>query len=195
MMRIHGMLMAAAATVLVAAGCASKEEPATQAVATAEAALAELRPDAAKYAPAELAAADAKLAALKQKLAKEEYQDVLAQAPELGNQVSSLKEIVISKQTQMAAAMNEWQRLSEKVPPMIDSIQRQVDSFTGTRLPKELKKEVFEAAKASLESMKATWAEAKAAFGAGNAAEAADKGRTVEAKGDEVSAQLGMSPA
>lgn len=193
-MRIHTVLMAAAATVLVAAGCASKEEPAAQAVASAEAALTEIRPDAVKYAPQELEAADASLAKLKQKLEKEEFKEVLADAPQLGNQVTLLKETVISKQTQMAAATHEWERLSTEVPPMIDSMQRQIESLAGTRLPKELTKEMFAAAKSSLEAMKSTWAEAGAAFSAGNAAEAADKGRIVEAKGQEVSAQLGMSP-
>jgi len=55
-------------------------------------------------------------------------------------------------------------------------------------------KESFEAAKAALQSMKSLWAEASAAFEAGNAILAADKARMVQAKGEEVIDQLGMSP-
>ena len=192
-MRIHE-LMAAAATALVAVGCASKEEPATQALAAAEAALAKVRTDAVQYAPAELEAADARLATLEQRLAKEEYKQVLEGVPQLNGEVSALQEVVVSRQTQIAAAANEWDRLKEEVPPMIDSIQRQVDSLTGSPLPREVTREGFAAAKASLATMKATWAEANAAFSAGNAAGSAEKGRAVEAQAVDVSARLGMSP-
>ena len=57
-----------------------------------------------------------------------------------------------------------------------------------------MNQESFEAAKATLESMKSLWAEASAAFDAGNAIVAADKARQVQAKGEKVIDQLGMSP-
>ena len=69
-----------------------------------------------------------------------------------------------------------------------------VDSLASSpKLPKEVDKHEFEAAKASLETMKTTWAEATAAFSAGNATEAADKAREVQDKVAEVKGQLGMN--
>jgi hypothetical protein len=195
-MRISKVLLALAATTLLVAGCAKKEEPANQAVASVEAALSAVRDDAAKYAPAELRTAEENLAALKDKLAKEKYQDALAGAAELQKEVNTLKEVSVSRQTQMVAATREWERLSADVPKMVEAIQTRVDTLSGSpRLPKNVSKEAFEAAKAGLASMKSLWAEAGSAFSAGRANEAADKARMVQAKGEEVIAQLGMNAA
>ena len=187
--------VAMAATTLLVTGCASKEEPATQAVITAEASLAEVRVDAAKYAPEELKVAEAKLAKLRTELANDDFKDVLSGSSQLTQEVATLKEVVVSKQTQDAAATHEWESLSSEVPKMVEAIESRVDTLSESRkLPAEVNKESFVAAKVALESMKTTWAEASAAFDAGNATEAADKGRLVQAKAAEVAGQLGISP-
>lgn len=184
----------ATATFLIA-GCASKEEPAAQAAVLAEASLAEVRVDAAKFAPEELKAAEAKLAKIKTDLANDEYKDVLSDSSRLTQEVATLKEVVVSKQTQDAAATHEWESLSAEVPKMVQAIESRVDTLSESRkLPEEVNKEVFEAAKVALQTMKTTWAEASAAFDAGNATLAADKGRLVQAKAAEVAGQLGISP-
>jgi len=175
-------------------GCANNEEPARQALAAAEASLAEVRVDAAKYAPDELQQVESRLARAKEDLAKEEYTDVLGGATQITKETAMLKDVVVSKQTQAVAATHEWEALSEEVPKMVQAIENRVDSLTGAKLPKDLDKESFESAKAELQSMKSLWAEASAAFEAGNAILAADKARMVQAKGEEVIDQLGMSP-
>ena len=182
-----------AGTVLFS-GCANNEEPARQALAAAETSLAEIRVDAAKYAPEELQQIESRLARVKDDLAKEEYTDVLGGATQLTKETATLKEVVVSKQTQDVAATHEWEALREEVPKMVRAIENRVDSLSGTKLPEDLDKESFESAKAALESMKSQWAEASAAFEAGNAILAADKARMVQAKGEEVFDQLGMSP-
>ena len=187
-------LLAIAATALLLGGCANNEEPARQALASAEASLAEIRVDAAKYAPTELETAESRLAKVKEDLAKKEYKDVLGGATQLTKETATLKEIVVSKQTQAVAATHEWESLSEEVPKMVKAIENRVDTLSGAKLPKDVDKESFESAKAGLQSMKSLWAEASAAFEAGNAILAADKARMVQAKGEEVFDQLGMSP-
>jgi predicted metalloendopeptidase len=195
-MRISKVLMGLAATALLITGCASKEAPATQALVSAEAALGEVRVDAAKYAPEELKVPEATLAKLKEELAKQDYKKVLAGTPELYKEVITLKETVVSKQTQLVAAANEWEDLSTEVPKMLEAIQSRVDTLSESpRLPKNVNKQAFEAAKSDLETMKATWAEASAAYSAGNTTEAADKARMVQAKGEKALDQLGMSAA
>jgi hypothetical protein len=194
-MRIPNALIALAATSILITGCASQEEPAAQAVTAAELSLAEIRVDAAKFAPEELKAAETKLAKLKSELAKDDYKDALVGSSELTREVAVLKEVVVSKQTQAAAATHEWESLSEEVPKMVQAIENRVDSLSGSpKLPSDVNKEAFEAAKVALEMMKTGWAEASAAFDAGNATEAADKGRLVQAKAEEVAGQLGISP-
>jgi len=177
------------------AGCASKEEPARQVVASADAALNELRPDAVKYAPDALQAAESSIAAARHDLEKKKYQDVLSSAPKLNEQLTTLKDTVVARQTQNAAATHEWEELSEEVPKLVDAIQVRVNTLSGSRLPKDIDKQSFETAKSTLSEMKSLWAEANAAFDAGNATEAADKGRRVQARAKEVSQQLGISAA
>ena len=154
----NALVISVVATVLGVAGCASKEDPAKEAVAQAESALAELRADAAKFAPAELTSAEALLAEQKQRLSKEEYKEVLEAQPKLATEVNTLKETVVAKQTQIAASTLEWERLKKHVPTMITSIENQIEAMKGTRLPKEVTKDAFESAKADLAAMKAQWA-------------------------------------
>jgi len=184
-MRIHALILALGASALLTAGCASNEEPAKQAVASAETALNQVRPQAAKLVPEQLQAADDKLAALKIGLAKEHYKEVLAEAKQLNGEVVTLNDAVVAKQTQLAAATHEWEDLNEEVPKMVQAIESQVGNLSGSKR---------DAAKLELDSMKSQWAEASAAFDAGDPTVAADKGRLVQAKAKEVSAQLGMSP-
>ena len=190
-MRNSGILSMLAAALLMTA-CANKEEPAKRVVAGAEAVLAQVRDDATVYAPDELKVADEKLATAKDNITWEKYQVVLDQAPDLNASVTAVKDAVVSKQTQAAAAAREWTDLSEQVPKIVDALQSRVDELSKVRkLPPEVKKETLETAKTELEGMKTTWAAASAAFSAGQANDAADKGRTVKAKGEELLKQLG----
>jgi hypothetical protein len=194
-MQLLKSLVAIAATTVLFTGCARDEEPARQALAQAETSLAEIRVDAAKFAPEELQSAEARLAKVKADLAKEEYKDVLGGATQLTKDTAMLKEVVVSKQTQNVAATHEWEALSEEVPKMVQAIESRVDTLSGSKkLPQDVNKEAFEAAKATLAAMKSLWAEASAAFDSGNAIMAADKARMAQAKGEEAIDQLAMSP-
>ena len=193
-MRITALILALGAFALVTIGCANKEEPATRAVQSAEAALNEVRPDASKYVPGQLQATEARLATIKADLAQEKYKEVLTAVPKFVEETQALQDAAVARQTQEAAATHEWEALNAEVPKMVEAIEKRVDSLKGARLPRELSKESFETAKSTLEEMKTTWAEASAAATAGNPTEAADKGRAVQAKAREVSAQLGISP-
>ena len=188
-------LLAASAAALLIAACGNQEQPARQALASAEESLSEVRVDAAKYAPEELENAESRLARIKGDLADKEYKDVLGGATQLTKEAATLKELVVSKQTQAVAATHEWETLKEEVPKMVQAIETRVDTLSDSpKLPKDVNKDTFEAAKATLESMKSLWAEASAAFDAGNAVAAADKARQVQAKGEKVIDELGISP-
>jgi hypothetical protein len=194
-MRISNALLGLAASALLITGCSSQKDPAANVLTQAEAALAEVRVDGAQYAPGELKAAEDTLAKLKADFAKKDYKQVLESVPQFNTEMAALKELVVATQTQMVAATREWETLSTEVPKVVEEIQVRVNNLSGSKLPKEVKKDAFEAAKASLETMKTTWAEATAAHSAGNMLEAADKARMVQAKGEEVKTQLGMNAA
>ena len=193
-MRIsHAFLPLVAATLLIA-GCGDKE-PATSAVAQAEAALGTVRADAAQFAAPELQAADATLANMKANLSKEDYRAVVAEVPKFNTEMRTLKESVVSRQTMAVVDQREWEALNKEVPQAVEAIQVRVDNLAGTKLPKEITKETFDAAKTELETIKATWAEATAAAASGNTTEAATKGRTVQGKTEKLKTELGMNPS
>jgi hypothetical protein len=191
-MRIAQLFLPLAAALIISA-CGNKE-PATNAVAQAEAALSGIRDEASKHASTELQAAEATLAKMKDDLANEDYRAVVQGVPPFNAQIKTLQETMVTNQTLAAAAQNEWDTLNAEVPKTVEAIQVRVDALSGSKLPKEITKETFETAKTELETMKATWAEATAAAGAGDTQLAADKGRTVQAKGEELKNQLGLNP-
>ena len=195
-MKLTNVLMALTASAMLMTGCTSQKDPAENAVMQAEAAMTELRVDAAKFAPDELKTTETTLAKMKDDLAKEDYKDVVAGVPQFNKEVATLRETLVGRQTQIIAATREWETLNAEVPKAVEEIQVRVDSLASSpRLPKEVDKQEFETAKASLETMKTDWAAATAAFSEGNATEAADKARGVQAKVSEVKDQLGMNPA
>jgi hypothetical protein len=193
-MRISQAFFPLIAATLLVTGCGDKD-PANSAVTQAEASLETVRPDAGKFAAAELQAADATLASMKANLAKGDYGAVVADVPKFNTEMRSLKEAVISKQTLAVADQREWEMLSKEVPPTVEAIQAQVEKLSQGKLPKEISKETFASAKTDLESVKTTWTEATAAASSGNTTEAASKGRTALAKAEELKTQLGMKAA
>lgn len=194
-MKSTNVLMALTTSALLITGCTNQKDPAENAVTQAEAAVAELRVDAAKFAPEELKTTESTLAEMKAELGKQDYKDVIADVPEFNKQVATLRETLVGRQTQVIAATREWESLNAEVPKAVEEIQVRVDSLASSpKLPKEVDKHEFEAAKASLETMKSDWAAASAAFSSGNATEAADKARSVQGKVDEVKTQLAMNP-
>lgn len=193
-MRISRAFLPLVAGALLLTACGN-EQPANNAVTQADAALSPMRDDASKFAPDELKAADATLAKMKEDLAKEDYKAVVGAVPQFNNDVKTLQETLVQRQTLAAAAQNEWDTLNAEVPKAVEAIQVRVDSLKGARLPKEISKENYEAAKTELETVKATWTEATAAASTGDTATAADKGRTVAAKVEEIKNELAMNPA
>ena len=109
--------------------------------------------------------------------------------------LATLKDSVAARKVEFDAATAEWGTLSADLPNMVSAIQSRVDvlSKSSKRLPKNLSKDSFDAAKAGLDMMKSTWDAANADFTAGNPIDAVAKAKTVQAKGAEVLALLGMT--
>jgi hypothetical protein len=198
-MRFSNLFLVFAATALIATGCAQQKAPATKALDAVEASLAEVRDDAAKYAPEGLKGVESQVARLKESLDKKEYDNVLAGTPELSKAVDSLKDAVSSGKKHAAAALaaakSEWATLNDEVPKMIENIQTNVDAQSKKKIRFKVSKDELESAKSGLEWMKSEWAEATAALSSGKQITAAEKARAVKAKGEEVQKTLGMKEA
>ena len=200
-MRIHRIsFVTVIATALLAVGCASQKEPATQALAGVESALAAIKEEAGKYAPEQLAAVEKRVGELKNSLQKGDYKGILAAAPALTGDVASLKKAAEDKKAEVMAALEaaraEWPALAADLPKMVGAIQSRVDVLSKSRaLPKGIDAAGFESAKTGLGEMKAQWDEASAAFLSGDAGVAVEKAKAIQAKGAEVMAALGMKPA
>ncbi len=194
-MRISSALLAVAAAALLVTGCAKQREPATKALDQIEKSLAEVKEDAAKYAPDGLKGVEAQLARLKTSLDNKDYENVLAGSPQLEKAVDSLKSAVSSGKAQaraaFAAAKSEWDSLNAEVPKMVESIQTRVDALSKSkRLPWGINKDEFEGAKSAFESMKSTWADASAEAKKGDPVEATSKGKSAKGMGQEIIDQL-----
>jgi hypothetical protein len=187
---------AAVAALLVVAGCAGQKEPATQAVAAVESTLASIKEDAAKFLPEDLSAIESSLAGLKDNLAKADYKAVLAAAPDVSNRGATLQQAVAAKKAEYeaaaATAREQWTSYQD-LPKMVEAIQSRVDTLSQSkRLPRNLKQESFDAAKAGLEQVKSAWSEATAAFGQGDSVTAVTKAEAAKQKGTEVMQLLGL---
>jgi hypothetical protein len=193
-MRFAKVILALAATTLLATGCGKMKNEATAALTGIETSVTALKEEGTKYAPVAYQGVESTLATLKDSLAKKDYETVLAGTPELGKAVESLKTAIESGKQQYEAATAEWSSLSADVPKMVEAIQSRVDILSSAkRLPKNVSQAALDGAKAGLESMKSMWGEATAAFADGKPGDAADKARAVKAKGEEVLAALGMN--
>jgi outer membrane murein-binding lipoprotein Lpp len=194
-MRRINILLAVVAATLIAGGCSQQKTNATKVLDAVDNSLADIKDDAARYAPDGLKGVQSQLDRLQASLKNKDYDDVIAGAPQLNKAVDSLRAAVKSgkehARAATASAKNEWQSLSVEVPKLVDSIQSRVDELSKKkRLPMGVSKDEFEGAKTSLASMKSMWAEASDEFKSGKQVEAAQKAKTVKGMGEELRDQL-----
>jgi hypothetical protein len=185
-----------ASTLLAVGGCSRAKDDATRAVSAAEASLASVREDAAKYMAAELQSVDSSVTALKESMAKGDYKVVVANAPGVNSSIESLKAGVAAKMEENRAAGAEWSTYSTAVPQMVTALQSRVDTLTKSkRMPKNLDATAFGTVQTDLETMKVEWAAASAAHDSGNDIDAVAKAKSAKATGERLLTQLGMNSA
>jgi len=194
-MRSAKLFAMVAAASLALAACANQKEPAEQAFAKVESALAEFHADAEKYASEELKDVDADVANMKKNLANQDYGAVVMSAPSVSSSISKLKETVAQRKADaeqmLAAAKTEWDGISATLPKAVETLQARVDQLVKTKkMPKGMDKAAFDAAKADFETLKTSWTQAASDFAAGNVAEAVRKARGLKAQADDLATKL-----
>jgi hypothetical protein len=193
-----GFVSLAMAVVLLA-GCANKMEPARNAIAGIEAAIAAAGPDAAQYIPDQLQAMTSQLNDLKMKFDQKDYKGVLAAAPALLTQAQGLASAAGSaKQAAQAAALEaltgEWGTLATDIPAQLAAVTSRVGILSKSKkLPAGLDATSFDALKAGTDEAMTLWDQATAAQAAGNMEQAVTVARQVKGNLDAAMAALGMS--
>ncbi|HKE44870.1 MAG TPA: hypothetical protein VKB41_10090 [Steroidobacteraceae bacterium] len=185
-----------ALAVLVSA-CTNYKEPAQAAITQAETALDAISVDAQKYLPDKYKEVQDAIDAAKASFEKNDYKGALAAAKDLPAKVSELgTEVKAAKEQAIAALTDSWNSMSGDLPKMVDAIQSRVDMLSKSKkLPKGLDQATFDAAKSGLDEMKNMWNAAQQSFSSGNVEDAVAKAKSVQAKGSEIMASLGMQTA
>ncbi len=186
--------VAALAGLLAAAASCSQKDPAEEAIAAAENALAAVYEDAQKYVPERYAEVKAKLETARTAFNEERYADAIAGVKDIPAHAEALaKEAAAAKQQRVSEMNADWARLSGSLPGLLAGIGARLDELgTMRRLPQGMDKPLLEEAKAAFASAQTAWSEAGAAFTAGDLESAASRARNVEAMAQDLVARLGM---
>ncbi len=196
--RISAQWLALLLAGMLLAACGGQKEPAEKAIASAEAAIAKIRDDAARFVPDDLKDLEASLAGMKDNLAKQNYPAVLQAARSLNTRIAAVANSVASMKTEAEATTaqltEQWNTLSEEVPELVERVTARVDSITKSKkLPKDVDQELFDHVKTESESMAQSWQQALGAFSNGNMQEAVDRAQIAKEKAAAAMHTLGMN--
>ncbi len=196
-----GFLSLAMAAMLLA-GCANQMEPAKQAIAGIEAAIAAAGPDAAQLIPDQLQAVTSQLNDLKMKFDQKDYKGVIAAAPALLTQAqglagaaSSAKQAAEAAQAAALQALTtEWGTISADLPAQLAAVTSRVGILSKSKkLPAGLDAAAFDSAKVGTDDATALWNQATAAQSAGDLEQAVTAARQAKEKLDAAMTALGMT--
>jgi hypothetical protein len=196
----------AVVAVLVLSACENQEEPARKAIADVEAALAAAGSDAERYVGDQVQSVRDGIASLRAKLAQEDYEGVLADAPPLLARAQGLpaaKEAAMKAEAERQAAeraaaeqalQNDWDALASAVPAALQSANAEAEKLAKARkLPANVTKETLATAQAELAEAQRLWDQASTAQGAGQLREAVTAAQQAKEKADAAATSLGMT--
>ncbi len=188
-LKLAGLGTVAAALLLAA--CASQMEPAQNAIAGIESAVASASADAGKYVPDQLGAVQAKLADLKAAFDKKDYKSVLGGAPALLSEAQGLLGAAAMKKEEVMKAMSgDWTSMAASLPQLVSAVKSRVDMLGKSHhAPAGVD---LAAAKTGLADATTLWGKAQAAFSSGNLEEAVNTAKEVKAKAEAAAAALKM---
>jgi hypothetical protein len=134
---IPGLLLMGLLAVLTAA-CASKLEPARQAIASVGSALDATGDDPKRYVPEKYNEALGKLNAMKMAFNRKDYQDVLDGVPAAMAAVQALPAAAaIGKEEYLKRAAVEWTTLSVLVPKLLSAVEIRGEALERSKKPPE----------------------------------------------------------
>lgn len=186
-------IAAVAAVIAALAGC-SQKDPAQEAIAAAEDALAAVYEDAQKYLPERYAEVKSELDKARAAFNEERYADAIAAVKDVPVRAEALaKDAVEAKQKALAQLNADWVRLSGSMPGLMTTIGTKLEELGKMRrLPKGMDQQLLDETKAAYGSARSAWDEAGQSFNAGDLEGAVTKARDVEAMAQDLVTRLGM---
>lgn len=178
---------------LLLSACASQQEPAKQAIAGIENAIAAAT-DAAKYVPEQLAGVQSKLTELKTAFDSKDYASVLARAPAVLTEAQNLLGATMLRKEAVIKAMSaEWPGLAAAIPGLVAQVSARVAALGKSAHPAA----GIDLAAAQSGSADATssWSKAQAAFKAGDVETAVTSAREAKARAEAAAAAMKMKLA
>ena len=187
---VYGFIVMILAAALLAA-CGSRDKgPAETALKAAEEAINNVKGEASKYMPDQVASLESALASVREKLSKGDYKAVLSEAPAL---TSKAQEIASAAAAKKAELTKSWEEVSVGMPKVVDAIKNRVDILSQSKkLPAGMSAETLAQAKAGLNEITEQWTAATEASKSGNLTDALAKASSVKAKAVEVLTLLKM---
>lgn len=172
-------LLTAAAVALGA--CANQMEPAQQAIANIDTAVAATSTEAAKYVPDQYKDLQAKVASLKASFDAKDYAAVLAAAPPVLDQARGIGAGAALKKEELDTKLtNGWAALTASLPAQVSAVQAKLNSLG--KMSKPPKGIDVAAAQAAFGDAPAEWKQATTAFAAGNIEDASAAANDVAGK-------------
>lgn len=178
------------ATLLSACTDAAKV-PAEAAMKAAETAMADLKGEVLKLAPAEVKAAQDAFAGAKALIAKEDYKGALAAAGEIPAKVKAALAAAAAKKDALVKTFND---AMGSLPNMASAIKSRLDILgQAKKLPAGIDKAGLEKAREGLASLESGIAKAAEQFKGGAMDEAIAQAQGLKAKGMEIMKAIGLS--
>jgi hypothetical protein len=179
------------ATAVLLAACASQVEPAKQAIANIESAIA-AAPDAGKYVPEQLAGVQAQLADLKAAFDKKDYQAVLTRAPGVLRAAQDLLGATMLKRDEVVKQMSaEWPALAASLPGLVSKVTDRAKALAKAKhAPAGVDVAAANSAAAEAGDL---WTKAQEAFKASDVETAVTSARGAKAKVEAAAAAMKMT--
>lgn len=185
-------LASLAAAVLGLAGCGSQKEPAEQAMAAIDKALADSGAQVQKYLPERYEAIDARIKALRDAMAQEQFGQVVSDAAGVTDELRrAVADAMIERAKTRAAMETEWTALIETMPAMVAAVDKKI-AVQGSKPPKGMDKDAWKALVESYDAARESWGKAAAEMTTANFEATVLAGREAKTKIAGIMETLGL---
>lgn len=195
-MKKSRILPALVVGITLVAGC-SQQEPAEQAVAAAEQALADVSELSLKYAPSEYGEVKAELDAARRLLQEQKYGEALAASRGIPEQAKAVGEQAAAAfETLQAELQAQWPTYAESLPGQVAALEARVQELSAAKkLPEGVEEKGLRVARDALPYATKAWADAQAAFEQGDLEGAVARAKAVEMLTTQGLEATGAAPA
>ena len=179
------------AALVLLAGCAGQKEPATKALASVEASVAEIKTDATQFARKQFDAVEGKLTELKADLEQKKYKEVIAGTAALQTQVAALKSDVATRSAEFnlakANATQTWTAIAAELPNQVAAVEKRIAQLAKSR---RIKQGAASEESQQLDQVKNLWSDANNLLTSNQTLDAAAKAEEAKAKLAELAAKM-----